>query len=68
MPIREYGCQNEDCGHTFEVIQAHCAEDPKQCPKCSEMSLVRLISNTSPPTFVGSGWYVNDYGKGKKPR
>lgn len=68
MPIREYGCQNEECGHVFEILAAHCSEDLTKCPKCEQQSLVRLFSQTSPPKFVGNGWYVNDYGKGKKPR
>lgn len=61
MPIREYGCQNQDCGHVFEVIANHCTEDLTKCPECGEESLVRLFSNTAPPKFKGTGWYDTDY-------
>lgn len=67
MPLREYGCQNEDCGNVIEVILSHTDTEPTHCDECGKDSLVRLISRTSPPIFNGTGWYVTDYGKGKKP-
>ena len=67
MPIREYGCQNDKCGHTFEVIAGHCSEDLTTCPKCNEVSLTRLFSQTAPPILKGRGFHSNDY-NAKKPR
>ena len=36
-----------------------------KCPECDNAS-ERIISSV-PVVFKGSGWYVNDYGKGKSP-
>jgi len=43
MPIYEYGCSFEECGHRFEVVQG--IKDPvkKKCPACKKPSLERLI-------------------------
>lgn len=43
MPIYEYGCSIEECGHRFEVVQG--IKDPvkKKCPTCEKLSLERLI-------------------------
>ncbi len=46
MPIYEYECQNKDCGHRFEKIQAYGEEPVTTCPKC-EGIVVRVISSPS---------------------
>ena len=60
MPLYEYRCQ--DCGLRFERIEK--ASDLKDgtCPACGEVAH-RLIGAPA-LQFKGSGWYVNDYGKG----
>jgi len=61
MPLYEYLCHR--CGKNFEVLQKF-ADDPLTAhPECGG-EVERLIS-TSAFKFKGSGWYVNDYGKGK---
>ena len=63
MPIYEYEC--EGCAHRFELRQ-HFNEEPiSQCPVCQGKA--RRVFHSVPVMFRGSGWYVNDYGRGKKP-
>ncbi len=60
MPRYDYECQN--CQHVFEVKQSFSSEPVATCPKC-ENSAQRMI-RAVPIVFKGSGFYVNDYGKG----
>jgi putative FmdB family regulatory protein len=62
MPLYEYKCHT--CGKTFEVIQKFSDEPLKHHEECGG-EVERLIS-TSALQFKGSGWYVNDYGRGGK--
>jgi putative FmdB family regulatory protein len=62
MPLYEYKCHG--CGKTFEVIQKFADEPLKHHEECGG-EVERLIS-TSALQFKGSGWYVNDYGRGGK--
>ena len=61
MPLYEYKCQS--CGDVFEVIQKFSDQPLSVHQKCGG-KVDRLIS-PSALQFKGSGWYVNDYGKGK---
>jgi putative FmdB family regulatory protein len=61
MPIYEYLC--ETCGKKFEVLQKF-SDEPLQIHEDCGGKLEKLIS-TSALQFKGSGWYVNDYAKGK---
>ena len=67
MPIYEYKC--EKCGDVFEVRQNYSDAPVTVHEKCGGQ-VEKLISAPS-FQFKGSGWYVNDYGKGtngaKKP-
>jgi putative FmdB family regulatory protein len=60
MPLYEYKC--ESCGEVFEIIQKFSDTPLTVHQKCGG-KVERLIS-TSALMFKGSGWYVNDYGKG----
>jgi putative FmdB family regulatory protein len=66
MPLYEYKCGS--CGNVFEVIQKF-SDQPLTVHEICGGPLERLIS-TSALQFKGSGWYVNDYGKGnsKEPK
>src|ERR1700730_12595108 len=66
MPLYEYKCCS--CGNVFEVIQKF-SDQPLTIHESCGGPLERLIS-TSALQFKGSGWYVNDYGKGnsKEPK
>jgi putative FmdB family regulatory protein len=66
MPLYEYKCGS--CGNVFEVIQKF-SDQPLSVHESCGGPLERLIS-TSALQFKGSGWYVNDYGKGnsKEPK
>lgn len=59
MPTYDYACQA--CGHTFEEFQM--MSDPllRDCPKCGEPRLERLIGGGAGFVFKGSGYYVTDY-------
>lgn len=63
MPLYEYKCLT--CGSSLEVLQKVNEPRLKKCPKCGGL----LKKVLSPPTlqFKGSGWYVTDYAKNKKP-
>ncbi len=62
MPLYEYQCDN--CNEKFEVMQKFADEPLTAHEKCGGGPVHRLISASS-FSFKGSGWYVNDYGKGK---
>jgi putative FmdB family regulatory protein len=66
MPLYEYKCGS--CGDVFEVIQKFSDQPLTAHDKCGG-TLERLVS-PSALQFKGSGWYVNDYGKGnsKEPK
>lgn len=58
MPIYEYECN--DCQHKFDLMQKMNEPAVQQCPHCSALSVVRLVSA---PEFQlkGSGWYATDF-------
>ena len=60
MPKYDYRCS--DCGHEFEVKQSFSDEPVALCPLCGVES--RRVIHSVPVVFKGSGFYVNDYGKG----
>ena len=60
MPRYDYRCT--DCGHEFEVKQSFSDEPVAGCPLCGVES--RRVIHSVPVVFKGSGFYVNDYGKG----
>jgi putative FmdB family regulatory protein len=66
MPLYEYKCQK--CGDVFEIIQKFSDTPLTVHEKCGG-EVERLVS-VSALQFKGSGWYVNDYGKGnsKEPK
>jgi putative FmdB family regulatory protein len=63
LPRYDYECQA--CLHVFEVKQSFSSEPVAECPKCG--SGARRLIHAVPIVFKGSGFYVNDYGKGKSP-
>ena len=63
MPMYEYKC--ERCGFNFERLQKMSEEPIKICPKCGG-KVNRLIGSNINIIFKGSGFYVNDYGKGSR--
>ena len=60
MPRYDYRCS--DCGHEFEIKQSFSDEPVAGCPLCGVES--RRVIHSVPVVFKGSGFYVNDYGKG----
>jgi putative FmdB family regulatory protein len=62
MPLYEYKCQ--ECGLRFERIERASELKDGVCPDCGEVAH-RLIGAPA-LQFKGSGWYVNDYGKGNE--
>ena len=63
MPTYEYKC--EECDHGFEQFQSITSKPLRNCPNCGKNKLNRLIGRGSGIIFKGSGFYCNDYGKGK---
>lgn len=61
MPRYEYVCNS--CGHGFELRQSFDSEPVAECPVCQNGARRRI--SAVPIVFKGSGWYVNDYGKGR---
>src|SRR5258708_33850435 len=60
MPLYEY--EGDSCGDVCEIIQKF-SDAPLAVHEACGGTVERLIS-TSALQFKGSGWYVNDYGKG----
>ena len=60
MPLYEYQCQT--CENRFERLERASEPKNRDCPECGGESR-RLICAPA-LQFKGSGWYVNDYGKG----
>jgi len=52
MPTYDYQCQ--ECGHTFEKMQAMSAKVLKKCPKCKKNKLQRLIGPGAGAIVKGS--------------
>ena len=61
MPIYEYRC--DSCGCEKEYLQKVSDAPMKTCPECGRDTLTKLVSAAG-FQLKGSGWYVNDYGKG----
>ncbi len=61
MPRYDYLCP--DCGNEFEVRQSFDSEPVATCGNCQ--GTARRVIHSVPIVFKGSGFYVNDYGKGK---
>ena len=59
MPTYEYEC--EKCGKRLEKSQPITAEPLKDCPKCKQKTLRRIISSGGGIIFKGSGFYQTDY-------
>ena len=64
MPRYDYQC--EACGHEFELRQSFSSEPVADCTECGGTS--RRLIRAVPVVFKGSGFYVNDYGKGSNGR
>ena len=62
MPIYEYACTS--CGKNFENMQRITEAPLTECPLCKG-KVKKLVSNCS-FQLKGTGWYVTDYGNGKK--
>ena len=60
MPRYDYECQT--CHHIFEVKQSFSSEPVATCPEC--MNGAQRMIRAVPIVFKGTGFYVNDYGKG----
>ncbi len=60
MPLYEYQCQ--DCDTHFERIEKVSSPTDGVCPTCG--GAARRLLGAPALQFKGSGWYVNDYGKG----
>ena len=64
MPLYEYECQH--CGLHYERLEHASALHNGTCPECG--SVARRLIGAPALKFKGSGWYVNDYGKGNGSR
>jgi putative FmdB family regulatory protein len=60
VPIYEYLCKKKKCGRVTEVVKKMTDEAPVECQKCGGKT-VRIISRTSPPKFIGSGFTPRFY-------
>ena len=60
LPRYDYECQA--CHHLFELKQSFDSKPVAACPQCRSES--RRKFSVVPVVFKGSGFYVNDYGRG----
>lgn len=58
MPIYEYQCTS--CHHHFDLMQKITDAPAKQCPKCFENTVIKLISAAG-FQLKGTGWYATDF-------
>ena len=61
MPRYDYLCP--DCGNEFEIRQSFTSDPIATCESCQ--GTARRVIHSVPVVFKGSGFYVNDYGKGR---
>ena len=61
MPRYDYRCGQ--CGHAFELRQSFSSKPLATCPNCAGAATRQI--HAPPVFFKGSGWYVNDYSKGR---
>jgi putative FmdB family regulatory protein len=62
MPIYEYECQK--CGQVFEVRQSFRDEPVTACTADNCKGKVKKLFSPPAIIFKGSGFHVNDYGRG----
>ena len=58
MPIYEYQCTS--CHHHFDLMQKISDEPIKECPKCTKLTVIKLISAAG-FQLKGTGWYATDF-------
>ncbi|MGD8534851.1 MAG: zinc ribbon domain-containing protein [Candidatus Aminicenantes bacterium] len=63
MPLYEYKCQK--CASVFEVIQKISDSPLIECPECG--GRLKKVLTAPAIQFKGSGFYITDYAKKKKP-
>lgn len=61
MPLYEYSCVK--CKRHTEKIENLNGPHLKKCPHCG--GKMESVITAPAIQFKGSGWYVNDYGRGK---
>ena len=64
MPTYGYECKA--CTHSFDYFQGIKDEPLKDCPKCGQGSLRRLITGGTGVIFKGDGFYVTEKSTAKK--
>ncbi len=62
MPIYEYECQK--CGRVFEVRQSFSDDPITVCEDGNCKGKVKKLFSPPAIIFKGSGFHVNDYGRG----
>lgn len=62
MPIYEYKCS--ECGNVYEKRQKFSDPVDTVC-NCEKQAPVTRLTSAPALVFKGSGWYINDYAKGK---
>jgi len=60
VPRYDYKCPN--CANRFELKQSFSDKPVADCPECGTASQRQF--HAVPVVFKGSGFYVNEYGKG----
>ena len=61
MPTYDYKCP--DCGELVEKLHGMLETPIVLCKTCGKV-MVKQIGTGGHLTFVGAGFYTNDYGKG----
>lgn len=65
MPLFEFKCEDEKCGHQFEKLMKHDErETVPPCPQCKGDNTTKMISRTS-FSLKGGGWAADGYGGGQ---
>ncbi len=65
MPTYAYSCKQ--CGSKTEIIHKITEQPRKTCPACNQETLERGPGGGVGLSFIGNGFYGNDYKKNSAP-
>lgn len=63
MPLYDYRCTNDNCGHTFDRLMRRHSDPNPPCEMCGTET--KRMLGTPALVFKGSGWARDGYAGGK---
>jgi len=59
MPTYDYQCTS--CKIIWEILVLRKEDNPKQCPKCSETNIKKVLTRPPGIKFIGPWFHQTDY-------